>query len=257
MDKIRRSGLLCVFPLLFVGLSGASADTVQVAVAANFTDAAKEIAQVFRDRTGHEALLSFGASGQFYAQIKQGAPFEVFLSADDERPRKLVEEGVGVEGEEFTYAIGMLVLWTKNPGQVINEETLKRGDFSKIAIANPVAAPYGAAAVEVMKALGVYTALQPKIVRGDSIAQTFQFVNTHNAEIGFIALSQIPNRMDGSWWIVPGDYYRDICQNAVLLKSGAQNNAARAFVSFLRSPTAQTIIQKFGYGTDAIANRHK
>lgn len=257
MNKIRRSGLLCVFPLLFVGLSGASADTVQVAVAANFTDAAKEIAKVFRDRTGHEALLSFGASGQFYAQIKQGAPFEVFLSADDERPRKLVEEGVGVEGEEFTYAIGKLVLWTKNPGQVINEETLKRGDFSKIAIANPVAAPYGAAAVEVMKALGVYMALQPKIVQGDSIAQTFQFVNTHNAEIGFIALSQILNRTNGSWWIVPGDYYRDICQNAVLLKSGAQNNAARAFVSFLRSSTAQAIIQKFGYGTDAMASRIK
>lgn len=257
MDKIRRSGLLCVFAFLLVGLSGASADTVQVAVAANFTDAAKEIAKVFRDRTGHEALLSFGASGQFYAQIKQGAPFEVFLSADDERPRKLVEEGVGVEGEEFTYAIGKLVLWTKNPGQVINEETLKRGDFSKIAIANPVAAPYGAAAMEVMKALGVYTALQPKIVQGDSIAQTFQFVDTHNAEIGFIAMSQILYRTDGSWWIVPGDYYRDICQDAVLLKSGAQNNAARAFVSFLRGSIAQAIIQKFGYGTDDMASRKK
>jgi len=257
MKKIRRSGLLLVFALLLISLSRASADTVQVAVAANFTEAAKEIAQVFRDKTGHKAVLSFGASGQFYAQIKQGAPFEVFLSADDERPRKLIEEGVGVGGEEFTYAIGKLVLWSRKPGQVINEETLKRGDFSKIAIANPVAAPYGAAAVEVMKALGVYAALQAKIVQGDSIAQTFQFVNTDNAEIGFIALSQIPNRTEGSWWIVPGDYHREIRQDAVLLTSGEQNNAARAFMIFLRSPTAQIIIQKFGYGTDAIANRNK
>ncbi len=257
MIKRRQSIFLIAGVFLVLGLRNVRADTAHVAVAANFTDTARELAQVFRNNTGHEAVLSFGASGQFYAQIREGAPFEVFLSADDSRPKKLVDDNFGIADEEFTYAVGKLVLWSRKSGLSLNEETLKKGDFSKIAIANPVAAPYGAAAVEVMKALGVYAELLPKIVQGNSIAQTFQFVNTDNAELGFIALSQIPNRKEGSWWIVPAKYYKVIHQDAVLLKSGAKNNAARAFMVFLRSSVARTIIQKSGYATDEIASRNR
>ncbi len=257
MTNSRCSIILAAGIFLVLGFGNVRADTVHVAVAANFTETARELAREFKNYSGHEAVLSFGASGQFYAQIKEGAPFEVFLSADDARPKKLVEDNLGVADEEFTYAVGKLVLWSRKPGLSLNEETLKKGDFSKIAIANPVAAPYGAAAVEVMKALDIYDELLPKIVQGNSVAQTFQFVNTDNAELGFIALSQIPNRKEGSWWIVPDKYYKEIDQDAVLLKSGAKNNAARAFMAFLRSSVAHSIIQKSGYATDAIASRNK
>jgi molybdate transport system substrate-binding protein len=254
MIKIRRCSLPIISVLMVLGLQEVRADTVNVAVAANFTDAAKEIARVFKDKSGHEAVLSFGASGQLYAQIKSGAPFQVFLSADEERPRKLVEEGQGVAGEKFTYAIGKLVLWTSQPGLVINEETLNNEDFSKIAIANPTTAPYGIAAVEVMQSLNVYARLQPKIVQGNTIAQAFQFVKTDNAEYGFIALSQVANQKEGSSWIVPGKYYREIRQDAVLLKLGEANNGAKEFMKFLRSSMAKSIIQKFGYGTSKSAS---
>lgn len=245
-------GVFAVF-----GPHQARADKVNVAVAANFTETAKEIARVFEEKTGHEAVLSFGASGQFYSQIKEGAPFQVFLSADDTRPKKLIDEGFGSEDEEFTYAIGRLVLWSRKAGLVISEETLRRGDFHNIAIANPVSAPYGAAAVDVMKAINVYASLQPKIVQGASIAQAFQFVNTDNAEYGFIALSQVPNLKEGSWWIVPDKYYKKIRQDALLLKSGEKNNAARAFIKFLKSSVARFIIEKSGYETEAIASRQE
>lgn len=248
----------CVIGILAVfGLHQARAEKVNIAVATNFIETAKEIARLFQEKTGHEAVLSFGASGQLYTQIKEGAPFQVFLSADNMRPKKLVDEGFGLQGEEFTYAIGRLVLWSRKPGLVLSEETLRRGDFDKIAIANPVAAPYGAAAIEVMKAIDVYAALQPKIVQGASIAQTFQFVNTDNAELGFIALSQIPNLNEGSRWIVPGKYYKTIYQDAVLLKSGEQNHAARMFLNFLRSPVVRSIIHQSGYETEATTGRHE
>jgi molybdate transport system substrate-binding protein len=245
-------GVFAVF-----GPHQARADKVNVAVAANFTETAKEIARVFEEKTGHEAVLSFGASGQFYSQIKEGAPFQVFLSADNTRPKKLIDEGFGSEDEEFTYAIGRLVLWSRKAGLVISEETLRRGDFHNIAIANPASAPYGAAAVDVMKAIDVYASLQPKIVQGASIAQAFQFVNTDNAEYGFIALSQVPNLKEGSWWIVPDKYYKKIRQDALLLKSGEKNNAARAFIKFLKSSVARSIIEKSGYETEAIASRQE
>lgn len=254
MAKMIRLILCSVGIFTVFGLHHARADKFNVAVAANFTETAKEIARAFQEKTGHEAVLSFGASGQFYTQIKEGAPFQVFLSADNTRPKKLVDEGFGLEDEEFTYAIGRLVLWSRQAGLVISEETLRSGDFHKIAIANPVAAPYGEAAVDVMKALDVYAALQPKIVQGASIAQTFQFVNTDNAEYGFIALSQVPNRNQGSLWIVPGKYYRKIRQDALLLKSGGNNDAARAFMKFLKSSAARSIIEKSGYETEAIAS---
>jgi molybdate transport system substrate-binding protein len=221
-----------------------------IAVAANFTDAAKEIAAAFRQRTGHEAVLSFGSSGQFYSQITQGAPFQVFLSADEVRPRKLIEDGLAVPDSRFTYAIGKLVLWSKSPGVVKGEETLKVASFAKLAICNPAAAPYGAAAVEAMKALKLHEALQPKLVEGATITQAYQFVETGNAEVGFVALSQIAGNDLGSRWLVPQELYSPIRQDAVLLKSGAYNEAARAFVSFLRAPETRAIIERYGYVVD-------
>jgi molybdate transport system substrate-binding protein len=221
-----------------------------VAVAANFTEAAKEIAAAFKAKTGHEAVLSFGASGQFYTQITQGAPFQVFLSADDARPKKLTDDGLAVAGSRFTYAIGKLVLWSKTPGLVKGDETLKAASFAKLSICNPTAAPYGAAAVEAMKALNIYDSLQPKLVEGATITQAFQFVETGNAELGFVALSQLTGPQTGSRWLVPQELYSPIRQDAVLLKSGATNEAATGFIAFLRGAEARAIIEKYGYVID-------
>lgn len=221
-----------------------------VAVAANFTDAAKEIATTFRQKTGHEAILSFGSSGQFQTQITQGAPFQVFLSADDARPRKLAEDGLAVADSRFTYAIGKLVLWSKAPGFVKGEETLRSGAFAKLSICNPIAAPYGAAAVAAMKSLKLYETLQPRLVEGATITQAYQFVETGNAELGFVALSQLAASDAGSRWLVPQELYDPIRQDAVLLKNGADNEAARAFIQFLRGPETRAIVEKYGYVID-------
>jgi molybdate transport system substrate-binding protein len=221
-----------------------------VAVAANFTDAAKEIAAAFKAKTGHEAVLSFGTSGQFYTQITQGAPFQVLLSADDARPIKLIEDGLAVADSRFTYATGKLVLWSKTPGLVKGDETLKAASFSKLSICNPAAAPYGAAAVQAMKALKIYETLQPKLVEGATITQAYQFVETGNAELGFVALSQLTGPETGSRWLVPQELYSPIRQDAVLLKSGAGNEAATGFIAFLRGPEARAIILKYGYALD-------
>jgi molybdate transport system substrate-binding protein len=229
----------------------AQAAQTNVAVAANFTDAAQEIAEAFKAKTGHEAILSFGSTGQLYTQITQEAPFQAFLSADAERPALAVEEGLAVLGSQFTYAIGTLVLWSQDPNLVQGEGTLKSGDFTKIAIANPEAGPYGAAAVQAMQSLGVYDQLRPKIVQGNNISQTFQFVETGNAELGFIALAQVARNDEGSRWVVPEDLHNPIKQDAVLLTKGADSEAALAFLKFLQSPAAVAIIQKFGYGIDA------
>lgn len=241
------SGILLAVCAAFIPATS-QAGSANVAVAANFTEPAKEIAALFKAKTGHEAVLSFGSSGAFYSQIKEGAPFQIMLSADEERPRKLVEDGLALGDTRFTYAIGKLVLWSKDPGAVKGPDTLKSGTFSKLSIANPTAAPYGAAAVEVLKALNVYEAWQPRIVMGNAISQAFQFVETGNAEIGFVALSQIINLSSGSRWIVPQNLYSEIRQDAVLLKTGSGNDAAKAFLVFLRNPEAQAIIEKFGYG---------
>jgi molybdate transport system substrate-binding protein len=226
----------------------AQAAQTNVAVAANFTDAANEIAQAFKAKTGHEAILSFGSTGQFFTQITQDAPFEVFLAADDERPTKAVDEGFAVPGSQFTYAIGKLVLWSKDPDLVQGAATLKSGDFTKISIANPEAAPYGAAAVQAMKGLGVYDQLAPKIVQGNNITQAFQFVQTGNAELGFVAWAQLkqPGRdTSGSYWLVPESLHRPIEQEAVLLRDVS---AARAFLEFVKGPEAREIIRSYGYG---------
>jgi molybdate transport system substrate-binding protein len=223
---------------------------VNVAVAANFTEPAKQIAQAFERRTGHKAILSFGATGQFYTQITQGAPFQLFLSADQAIPKKLAGEGLAVPDTLFTYAIGKLVLFSREADFVKDEQTLRDARFNKIALANPTTAPYGAAAIEVMKALGVHDNLAPKIVQGNNIAQTFQFVDTGNAELGFVALSQVVERQGGSRWIVPARLYNPIRQDAVVLKTGAGNEAARAFIAFLKGPEAASVIDKFGYAAE-------
>jgi len=237
-----------IISLLWATTSLSQAAETNVAVAANFTDPAKEIAEIFKQKTGHEAELSFGATGNFYNQIKEGAPFDVFLAADSRRPKLAIEEGFGVEGTSFTYAIGTLVLWSSEEGKIDGEQSLKQADITHIAYANPDAAPYGKAAVETLEHLGLFAAVKDKLVEGQNIAQAFQFVKTGNAEIGFVALSQVVNE-GGSRWVIPQDYYDPITQDAVLLKVGAENEAARAFLDFLKTDEALTIIKKYGYGT--------
>lgn len=248
-NAIGRQVWLFLLGLLGWGLAtSASAAEVQVAVAANFTAPAKEIAQAFEQATGSHVLLSFGSSGQFYAQIAHGAPFEVFLSADAERPAKAEQEGLGVKGTRFTYAVGQLVLYSTTPGLVDPAgAVLKSNRFSRIAIADPAAAPYGAAAIETMRKLGVYDALKPRIVRGANISQAYQFTATGAAELGFVALSQVADKPGGSRWIVPGADHAPIAQQAILLKPGASDPAARAFLAFLKGPRAVAIIRRFGY----------
>ncbi|QGM44688.1 molybdate ABC transporter substrate-binding protein [Methylocystis heyeri] len=219
-----------------------------VAVAANFTEAAKEIAGAFKAKTGHEASLSFGSSGQLYTQITQEAPFEVFLSADEARPKKAIEDGYALPDSRFTYAIGKLVLWSKNPALSAGPEALKAPSFEKLAYCNPLGAPYGAAAIETLKSLKLYEKLQPKLVQGENISQAFQFVDSGNAEMGFVALSQLAKVSGGSRWVVPQDLYTPIRQDAVLLKKGAANQAAVAFLAFLKSPDGVAIVKKYGYG---------
>ena len=238
--------------LSFLLLSGvALADEVKVAVAANFTAPMQKIAAEFEKDTGHKALVSTGATGAFYAQIKNGAPFEVFLSADDETPARLEAEGAGVKGSRFTYAIGKLVLWSSKPGLVDDKgEVLKKGDYVKLSLANPKTAPYGAAGVEVLKKLGVFDAVQPKIVQGENISQAFQFVSTGNAELGFVALSQVWESgalKNGSAWIVPQADYAPIRQDAILLGNGAGKPAAQALLKYLQGDKAKAVIKSYGY----------
>ena len=242
--------LAAILSLLSAFSQAAAAGQTNVAVAANFTEPAKEIAALFKQKTGNEAILSFGASGPFFTQIAHEAPFQVFLSADEERPKAALDQGYAVPGTLFTYAIGKLVLWSRAVDVANGETALKAGAFAKIAIANPAAAPYGAAAVETMKALGVYDALKAKFVQGNSIAQAFEFVDTQNAEVGFVALSQLHGVAAGTRWLVPQALYAPIRQDAVLLKKGENDEASKAFLEFLKGPEARAVIEKFGYGLD-------
>jgi molybdate transport system substrate-binding protein len=226
----------------------AHAGETDVAVAANFTDAAKAIARAFESATEHRAVLSFGSTGQLFTQITQGAPFEVFLAADEARPSRLEAEGLAVAGSRFTYAIGQLVLYSRDATLVRGEDTLREARFAKIAIANPKTAPHGGAAVEVMRALGVYPSLLDKIVQGTDIGQTYQFVYTGNAELGFVALAQLFARTEGSRWIVPAALHTPLRQDAALLAEGDTSDAARAFMAYLRSSDARAIIERYGYG---------
>ncbi len=239
--------------LTAVSLSSASqAAEVSMAVAANFTAPMQKIAAAFEQDTGHKVVLAFGSTGKLYAQIKNGAPFQILLAADDKTPARLEREGQGMPGTRFTYAIGRLVLWSREVGAVDDGgEVLRSGKFAHIALADPKLAPYGAAAVEVLTGLGLMSTLAPKFVQGESIAQTYQFIATGNAELGFVALSQVfadGKLSQGSAWMIPDKLYAPIRQDAVLLTPGKDNTAAAALMAYLRSGRAQDIIRSFGYG---------
>ncbi|MBC7726816.1 MAG: molybdate ABC transporter substrate-binding protein [Microbacteriaceae bacterium] len=272
-------GMACASTLLWLA-SAAQADAVTVAVAANFAGPMARIAEGFAAASGHTLKVSTGSTGKFYSQILAGAPFEVLIAADDETPKKLIAEGHAVAGSNFTYAIGQLVLWSAQPGYVDEQgAVLAAGKFNKLAIANPKLAPYGRAGMEVIKAKGLTEALAPKLVTGESIAQAYQFVSTGNAELGFVALSQVigtapPPAHDarlagpmpqtpqpprgpaavsglpvvGSYWRVPAHLYAEIRQDVVLLKPGEKSAAAAALLAYLKSAPAQALIQAYGYG---------
>ena len=243
----RIAGLL-VLSMCFVSVQAAE---VRVAVAANFTAPMQKIAAAFAQDTGHQAVLAFGSTGKFYAQIKSGAPFEVLLAADDETPARLEVEAQAVAGTRHTYAIGRLALWSRQSGLVDERgEVLRSGAFKRLALADPKLAPYGAAAVEVLNGLGLMATLAPKFVQGENIAQTYQFAATGNAELGFVALSQVwaDGRLkQGSAWVVPAQMHTPMRQDAILLKPGKDQPAATALLSYLRGDRARTIIRSFGY----------
>ena len=239
--------------LVCIVTSAAFADEVRVAVAANFTAPMRLIATAFEKDTGHKVTLTFGATGKFYAQITNGAPFDVFLAADEQTPARLEKDGLAVSSSRFTYATGKLVLWSAQPGVVDAQgAVLKTGDFKKIAIAAPKLAPYGAAALESITKLGLFNGLEHRIVVGESIGQAFSFVATGNAELGFIALSQIYENGQikrGSAWLVPQSLYSPIRQDAVLLGKGAGNEAAIMLLAFLKTENAKVVIRSFGYAS--------
>lgn len=231
------TGLLLVVP--------ARAETASIAVASNFTTVAEQLAELFKTETGHELSLSFGATGALYTQITQAAPFDVFLAADDVRPAQAVTDGFGVEGSVFTYAIGALALYSTSLDLTDGKAVLEGRDYDKVAIADPAAAPYGRAAVETIAALGLTDAITPKLVTGENISQTLQFVDSANAELGFVAASQVVGKEHV--WPVPADLYEPIRQDAVLLKTGEANPAATAFIEFLKSDAAVAVIEGAGY----------
>ena len=252
MRHRRQSHLAARAAVLMLLGPTAHAGEVTVAVAANFAGPMARIAEGFTAATGHTLKTSAGPTGKFYTQIIQGAPFEVLISADDETPKRLIAEGHAVAGSSFTYAIGVLVLWSAQPGFVDAQgAVLAGGKFGKLAIANPKLAPYGAAAMDVLQARGLTAALTPKLVTAESIAQAYQFVVTGNAELGFVALAQVavPGKpAPGSYWRVPAHLHGEIRQDAVLLKAGARNPAAAALLAYLQSPAAKAVIQSYGYG---------
>ena len=242
-----------VFSVLLVSPS-VYAEAVYAAVASNFTDAMKDIAQQYEAESGNKVVLTFGSSGKFVAQIQHGAPFQVFLSADQNKPDALEKAGLVAANSRFTYAIGALALWSAKPNFIDNNDAhLKSGDFNKLALANPKLAPYGVAAMEVLADLGLTEATKEKWVMGENISQTYQFVSTGNADLGFVALSQIMSQgqiKSGSSWIIPTDQYSPIRQDAVLLKSAEHNVAAQGLLDYLRSDKARSIIHSYGYQTE-------
>jgi molybdate transport system substrate-binding protein len=247
------SRLLTLCTLLGAALAGTSAqaDTVAVAVAANFTAPMQEIAAAFAQDTGHTAELSFGATGKFYAQIAHGAPFGVLLAADATTPQKIAAEGLGEDASRFTYAIGQLVLWSRQPGYVdASGDVLRSGSWTHIAIANPKLAPYGAAAMQTLDKLGLTAAVLPRVVQGENIGQTYQFAASGNAQLGFVALSQVMQHGQltaGSAWVVPAGLHAPIRQDAILLKGAEHNPAAKALLDYLRGDKARAIIRSYGY----------
>ena len=242
-----RAPLAALLAVLLGAPGAVQAGQARIAVATNFRAAATEIGKAFRIATSHVAVFSFGSTGQLYAQISQGAPFDVFLAADQARPARAIEEGFAVPTSQFTYALGRIVLFSMDETLVRGEAALRSGKIARLAIAEPALAPYGAAAVEVLQALGVHDALRQRIVRGINVAQAYQFVHTGNAEAGLVALSQVSLHTGGSRWTVPGHLHTPIAQDAVLLRRGSDNPAALAFVKFLQGSEAGLVRQKYGY----------
>lgn len=249
---LRRTVTVALAGLALAVGSHARADDVAVAVAANFTAPMQKIAAAFAQDTGHRAVLSFGATGKFYAQIVNGAPFQVFLAADDTTPARLDSEGRTVAGSRFTYAVGKLVLWSPTPDFVDGDgQVLQRGNFQHLSIANPKLAPYGLAATQVMEKRGLTDTLKPRLVMGENIAQAYQFVASGNAALGFVALSQVMEDgkiRQGSAWVVPESMHEPIRQDAVLLASAKDQPAAAALMQYLKGDKARAIIRAYGYG---------
>jgi molybdate transport system substrate-binding protein len=252
--KKTHAAILSGMAWLCFGVGPAAAGEASIAVAANFTAPMAKLAAMFETQTGHKLTVSYGSTGKLYTQIKNGAPFDVLLAADDVRPARLEQEGEGVAGSRFTYAIGKLVLWSAKPGYVDDKgDVLKSGSFAHLALASPKLAPYGAAAQSYLEKTGLWAQLQPKLITGESITQAYQFVATGNAELGFIALSQVERDgkvSSGSFWLVPQGMYDPIRQDGVLLVRGKGNEAAEAFLVFLRSAPAKTLIKGYGYGLE-------
>ncbi|RYF99117.1 MAG: molybdate ABC transporter substrate-binding protein, partial [Caulobacteraceae bacterium] len=244
---MRQTALLLGVCLAALTASQASAAEVSVAVAANFTRPVEEIGAAFTARTGDTVRFSFGASGALYTQITQAAPFEVFLSADDQRPAQAVTDGFGVEGTVFTYAVGKVVLYSPTIDLTDGVAVLQAGAFRHVAIADPNTAPYGKAGLEVVAKLGLTDTITPKLVTGQTITQTLQFVESGNAELGFVALSQVIGKPPTQVWMAPAEDYSPILQDAVLLKTGEANPVAKAFIAFLKGPEAADIIKTYGY----------
>ena len=228
------------------------ADEAQVAVAANFAEPIKAIAAVLKKTTGHTIQITLGATGKLYAQIANGAPFDVLLAANSDTPTQLEKDGLAQPGSRFTYATGKLVLWSADTAKVDGKgEVLKTTGLRKVAYANPKVAPYGAASVEVMDKLGLTATLAPKLVQGESIGQAFTFAYTGNADAGFVALSQVlegGKLKSGSMWVIPQNLYTPIQQDAVVLQRGANNPATQALVKLLKSPNIKDLIRSYGYG---------
>ena len=245
-----RAALIAALAGVPVGLpiGQAQAGNARVAVATNFRDAALEIGSAFQAESGHTVDFSFGSTGQLFAQIAFGAPFDVFLAADKARATQVIDQGFGVAGSQFTYALGRIVLFSTDPALVSGPGALTSARFARLAIAEPTVAPYGAAAVEAMRRLRAHDQVKGKIVNGLSVAQAYQFVKSGNADLGFVALSQVARHSEGSRWIVPEDMHAPISQDAVLLRRGAGNVAGEAFLMFLAAPEAEAILERYGYG---------
>lgn len=240
-----RQLLVPVIGLLLALTGSVRAESVLVAAAANVTAVVGEIAAAFAAETGHEVVLTFGSTGGLYAQITQAAPFDVYLAADAERPERALAEGHAVRGSGFTYAYGRLALYSTT--RDVGGAAALDGDFRRLAIADPQLAPYGRAAMEVLAALGRSAAVADRLVTGASVTQALQFVVSGNAELGFVAASQIG---EGAHWLVPARLHAPIRQDAVLLLAGADNPAALAFMAFLRGEAAAAMLRDAGYGVD-------
>lgn len=247
--KVFNLSLLSV--LLATMVQVANAGEVNAAVAANFTQPMEQIVKLFQMESGHTVRVSLGSTGKFYSQIQNGAPFDVLVAADEKVPQRLEKEGLAVEGSRFVYALGKLVLWSAQPGLVdAKGAILRKGNYNKLAIGDPKLASYGTAAKEALEDLGLWSVIQGKLVQGENITQTYQFAATGNAELAFIALSQITRDgrvTEGSWWIVPAHLYNPIKQSAVQLSAAKDKAATQAFLTFLKSEKAKEVIRSFGY----------